>query len=301
MPFHVVLASAAVAAAMVLLVWSVRGPQVAAVPVRRGLEPLSTDLRRLNLDRSFADRLAGPGLQWLAGRARRFTPVAAAGQLERRLALAGLQGRWPLEQVLVAKLLLGAVGFLLGLSRLGAGGSGLLFAGCTIALGYFTPDVVLLGRGRERQRRIQQDLPDVLDQITISVEAGLAFDSALARIGRTGKGPVAEELSRTVQDVMMGTSRLAALSSLVDRTDVPDLRHFVMALKQAEQYGVPIAQVLRVQSQELREKRRQRAEEAALKLPVKLVFPLIFCILPALFVVILGPPALRVADSLFRL
>jgi tight adherence protein C len=168
------------------------------------------------------------------------------------------------------------------------------------ALGYFAPDVVLIGRAQARQQIIQRELPDVLDQITVSVEAGLGFDAALAQAGRNGKGPLAEELARTMQDVAIGVPRLKALAGLLERTDVPDLRHFVLAVKQAEQYGVPIAQVLRVQSTDLREKRRQRAEEQAMKIPVKIVFPLVFCILPALFVVILGPAGMRVADALFR-
>lgn len=238
----------------------------------------------------------------LAGHARRLTPAGFVDSLERRLLLAGMSGRWSIEQLLAGKLVLGGAGVLCGLTRLGSGVS----AGAVAAavglpvVGYLVPDILLAGRARERQKVIRRELPDVLDQITVSVEAGLGFDAALARAGRTGKGPLADELSRTMQDVMIGSTRLAALTNLAQRTDVPDLRHFVAAVKQSDQYGVPIAQVLRVQSKELREKRRIRAEEHALKIPVKMVFPLILCILPAMFVVVLGPTALRISDALFR-
>jgi len=296
MPFHILLACVAVVAAVPLGLWSFRGLRPPAAPVRRGLEPLA-DLRHLDLGRSAVERLIGPALRRIASSAQRLTPVGLRKQLERRIAMAGLQGRWPVERLVAVKVLLAAAGAILGLGRLASGG-GALFPVVIAAVGFFAPDGLLILRGRERQRTIQRTLPDVLDQITVSVEAGLGFDAALAQAGRTGRGPIADELTRTIQDIRMGTSRLGALTNLIERTDVADLRHFVMALKQSEQYGVPIAQVLRVHSKELREKRRQRAEEEALKLPVKIVFPLLFCVMPALFVVILGPPGLRIADSL---
>jgi tight adherence protein C len=298
MPLYIVLACAAVVAAVPLLVWSVQGLRPVTVPAdRRDLGgPLAPQAGRSGQgrNRSFTKQLGS--------RARRLTPAGFVDQLERRIVLAGASGRWSIEQVLATKLVLGGVGVLCGLTRLSSGlSAGAVASALALpALGYLLPDTVLAGRARERQKVIRRELPDVLDQITVSVEAGLGFDAALAQAGRTGKGPLAEELSRTMQDILIGTSRLAALSNLAQRTDVSDLRHFVAAVKQADQYGVPIAQVLRVQSKELREKRRQRAEEHAMKIPVKIVFPLILCILPAMFVVVLGPTGLRIADALFR-
>jgi tight adherence protein C len=161
-------------------------------------------------------------------------------------------------------------------------------------LGYFTPDVLLYGRAAERMDAIRLALPDTLDQLTISVEAGLGFDAALQRVANSGSGPLAEELHRTVNEITVGIPRAQAFRHLLDRTDVPELRAFVVALQQAEQYGLPTARVLRVQSAELRVKRRQRAEERAMKMPVKIVFPLVVCIFPALFIVLLGPALIRI-------
>ena len=139
-----------------------------------------------------------------------------------------------------------------------------------------------------------------LDQITISVEAGLGFEAAMARAAKTGEGPLTEELSRALSEIQLGSARQQALRGLVDRTNVPELRHFVLAILQAENYGLPIAHVLRIQAKELRVKRRQRAEERALKIPVKIVFPLAVCILPTLFIVILGPAAIRIFEFFSR-
>jgi len=155
---------------------------------------------------------------------------------------------------------------------------------------------VLINKAKERKKTIQQALPDTLDQITISVEAGLGFEAAMARAARTGEGPLNEELARALSEIQLGAARHDALRGLVDRTHVPELRHFVLAILQAETYGLPVAHVLRVQAKELRVKRRQRAEERALKIPVKIVFPLAICILPTLFIVILGPAAIRMFE-----
>ncbi len=164
-------------------------------------------------------------------------------------------------------------------------------------IAYLLPDLVLRLQGRDRQQAIQTALPDVLDQMSISVEAGLGFDAALGRVVESGRGPLVDELQRTLREIAIGVPRKQAFRNLVERTDVPELRHFVFAVNQAEEYGLPIAQVLRVQSKELRVIRRQRAEERAMKLPVKIVFPLVFCIFPALFVVLLVPAAIRIFEA----
>jgi tight adherence protein C len=161
-------------------------------------------------------------------------------------------------------------------------------------LGYAVPDLIIGSRGRQRQTQIGRELPDTLDQLTISVEAGLGFDAALMRVASTGTGPLAEELRRMLGELKVGVSRADAFRHLIDRTDVSELRHFALVLKQAEEFGLPIARVLRIQAAELRMKRRQRAEETAMKVPVKIVFPLVLCIFPALFVVLLGPAVIRV-------
>jgi len=148
-----------------------------------------------------------------------------------------------------------------------------------------------------RQLDMSNALPDTLDQLTICVEAGLGFDAAMARAARSGAGPLNEELTHLLQDLRVGVPRHEALQSILDRTDVPELRQFVHALIQAETYGVPVSRILRTQAAEQREKRRFRAEERAMKLPVKVIFPLVFCILPVLFIVIIGPAFIHIANG----
>ena len=209
--------------------------------------------------------------------------------LQRRAELSGTT--WPLERVLVLKLALGGtlgVGTLVW--ALGTGSAtNLLLALAASAVGYLAPDTVLARMARARQLAIANQLPDTLDQLSICVEAGLGFDAALHRVSRSGRGALASEIARLLRELRMGVPRSEALDNLLERTDVPELRQFVHAMTQAETYGVPVTRVLRAQSVEQREKRRFRAEERAMKLPVKVIFPLVFCILPTLFIVVLGP------------
>jgi tight adherence protein C len=297
-----ILGSAAVAATLPLLWWALSGERAPAGVVRNLTTGLSggVDVRSELLARSAADRAVAPAVERWAARARRLTPVGRIEALERRILYAGTPRSWSIERVLAAKLLLGLLGVALGgLRMLGAPGVlSLLIIIVAPLLGWFAPDGLLSGRADRRQEAIRRALPDTLDQVTISVEAGLGFEAALARAGRAGNGPLAQELMRTLQDVQAGMSRHQALMRLVDRTDVDELRRFVQAVVQAESYGVPIAQVLRVQSGELRIRRRQRAEERAMKLPVKILFPLMLCILPTIFIVLLGPAAIRIAHTL---
>jgi len=165
------------------------------------------------------------------------------------------------------------------------------------AVAYMAPDLVLYGRGQERQAAIGLELPDTLDQMMIAVEAGLGFEAAMARAGENGKGPLAQELVRTLQDMRVGLSRKEAYRALGERTSVPDLRTFVRSVIQADAYGISISGVLRTQAQEMRLKRRQRAEEKAMQIPVKVLFPLMLCILPVLFIAVLGPTVLSIAAS----
>jgi tight adherence protein C len=165
-------------------------------------------------------------------------------------------------------------------------------------VGYFLPELLLHSRGQERSQQISLELADTLDQMTIAVEAGLGFDSAMARAGKNGTGPLAEELVRTLQDIQVGRSRREAYGALAERTAVPDLRRFVRAVIQADTYGIAVADVLRTQAGEMRLKRRQRAEEKAMQIPVKVIFPLMICILPVLFIVLLGPAVMDIVAVL---
>ena len=171
----------------------------------------------------------------------------------------------------------------------------LLMVGVT-ALAYFVPDILIRNYAQKRREAIKLELPNALDQMLISVQAGLGFESAMARAGQNGKGPLADELIRTLQDIQVGRSRKDAYLAMAQRVDVPDLRSFVRAVVQADTYGIAIAKVLKSQAKDMRVKRRQRAEEHAMKMPVKMLFPLIFFILPTLFIVVLGPTVLSIME-----
>ncbi|MDO9496676.1 MAG: type II secretion system F family protein, partial [Nocardioides sp.] len=166
-----------------------------------------------------------------------------------------------------------------------------------LALGFFVPNLYLYQATYERSLRLQRDLPDAIDLLTISVEAGLGFDAALQQVSRNTEGPLAEEFSRVLREMQIGQGRSAALRALSERTTVPELRSFVSAMVQADAFGIPVAQVLRVQSSEMRVKRRQRAETKAQQVPVKMTVPLIFCILPCLFIAVMGPAAISAMES----
>ncbi len=164
-------------------------------------------------------------------------------------------------------------------------------------VGFFAPNLYLYQRTHERSEQLQRELPDAIDLLTISVESGLGFDAAVQQVARNTEGPLADEFSRVLREMQIGQGRADALRALGERTNVPDVRTFVGAMVQADSFGIPIAQVLRVQSAEMRVKRRQRAEEKAQQVPVKITIPLIFCILPTLFIAVMGPAVLSIMDS----
>ncbi|MFS0717446.1 type II secretion system F family protein [Arthrobacter sp. 1P04PC] len=229
---------------------------------------------------------------------RRLTPPAYVRKLDHLLALAGRPASLPLGRVLAAKPLLGAVGALLGLWFTSTPAPMLKLVGLfVILLGYFIPDLLLYSKGQERQKAMQLELPNTLDQMLISVEAGLGFEGAMARAGENGKGPLAEELVRTLQDMQVGRSRRESYQALSERTSIPELRSFVQAVVQADTYGIAISRVLRIQAKVMRVKRRQRAEEKAMKLPVTILFPLLFFIFPVLFIAILGPAVINAINT----
>jgi tight adherence protein C len=231
--------------------------------------------------------------------ALRLVPPGMLRRLDRLAARAGRPAAWPLERLVAAKIVLGLGAALLGLLytvSTGGLGAGILAAVVTV-IAYFVPELLLHSRGQKRSEAIALELPDTLDQMTIAVEAGLGFESAMAQAGRNGNGPLAEELVRTLQDIEMGRTRRQAYQSLASRTDVDDLGRFTRAVIQADAHGISIANVLRTQAAEMRIKRRQRAEEKAMQIPVKVIFPLMLCILPVLFIVLLGPAGMDIVQA----
>lgn len=260
------------------------------------------DAIQQNLSRGIAvpkkpAKAGGSLLESLAGR---FTPRRLVANLDRQLALAGRPPAWPLKRLVAAKFAAAGIAVVLAvlLIRNDHSAQTLWLSIAVTVLGYFIPDLLVYSRGLERQTAIGLELPDTLDQMTIAVEAGLGFDAAMSRTGQNGKGPLAAELVRTLQDMQIGMSRREAYLALADRTGAPDLRRFVNAILQADRYGISISAVLRTQASEMRRKRRQRAEEQAMKIPVKVLFPLMLCILPVLFIALLGPAAINVIDTL---
>ncbi|QDW30532.1 type II secretion system F family protein [Arthrobacter sp. KBS0702] len=242
---------------------------------------------------------AGPHQAALLERlGHRLTPAAYVRKLDRLLSLAGRPASLPLGRVLAAKPLLGLVGALLGLWLASTPAPVLKLVGLFVMLlGYFIPDLLLYSKGQERQKIMQLELANTLDQMLISVEAGLGFEGAMARAGENGKGPLAEELVRTLQDMQVGRSRRESYQALAERTNIPELRSFVQAVVQADTYGIAISRVLRIQAKVMRVKRRQRAEEKAMKLPVTILFPLLFFIFPVLFIAILGPAVINAIET----
>jgi tight adherence protein C len=192
------------------------------------------------------------------------------------------------------------MGTFLAISMGGLAGNGLLALGACAVMGVFLPRVWLESRVRTRQHEILKSLPDAFDLITTCVEAGLGLDAALAKVSEKVEGSFAEELSLMTREVSLGKLRRDALKDMADRIGIPDLSIFVNAVIQAEMMGTSIAGVLRVQSEQMRVRRRQRAEAQAYKAPVKMVFPLVLCIFPTLFMVILGPAGITLYDTLIK-
>jgi tight adherence protein C len=231
---------------------------------------------------------------------KKLTPGSYEAKLDRWLALAGRPESMPLEKLIIAKPLLALVGAVLGVlvfrnsPSLQNVGIGIFIT----VLAYFVPDLLVYNKGVKRQQAIELELPNTLDQMLISVEAGLGFEAAMARAGEYGDGPLAQELVRTLQDMQVGRPRQEAYQALADRSSVQELRSFVRAVVQADKYGIGLAKVLRTQAKQARVKRRQRAEEKAMKLPVKVLFPLMLFIFPVLFIVLLGPAAINIMELL---
>lgn len=272
--------------------------------VRAGLEsamanPALADDRSLVLRVPFVRRILRPASGRLARLVYRLGPEGIGQTTKKRLVLAGLSDRYDPDTFLAMS---AALPIFLGVT---------LYAYSQIAnvpplvwfvlipAGATLPNMWLTSKIENRQRRIRLALADTLDLMTIAVEAGLGFDAALARVVGAIPGPLSDELYRLLQEVRIGVRRADALTGLSERTQVGELDQFITAINQADVFGISIGQVLRIQAGQLRQKRSQLAEERAAKTPVKLLFPLILCIFPALFTVLVGPAAIAIMDNLF--
>lgn len=256
---------------------------------------------RARLRAPLAERLASGVGASVGDLMRRLTPSSIRNELDRRLVLAGVDGRLDPTLVYLAKGVFAAVfclGFGAAPSVVGApsmwAAPGAVLG---LAFGFTMPDLLLSLRADKRQATIRRALPEALDLMAISVQAGLGLEQAVSIVTERLPGPLGDELSRFLHEVQLGFSRREALTSLRERTSCPELATFVLALLQADALGIAIGEVLKTQASEIRAKRRQLARERAAKAPVRLLFPLIFGILPSLFVVILGPAAIQISRS----
>jgi len=263
------------------------------------------NLREEEMSENFGSRVLVPVVSRAGRFARRITPLDARERLEKKLMLAGSPVGWDAERVLAFKIIGAAAGFIGALLLLQLMSFSSFLQLVIIALltfvGFIVPDSVLNSRVEDRKKQVLGALSDTLDLLTISVEAGLSLNAAIAMVVRNVPGVLSQEFGRMLQEIQLGVPRSDAFRHLAERTDVEELNAFALAMVQADVFGVSVASVLRTQAAQLRIKRRQAIEAKAAQTPVKIVFPLILCILPALFVVIVGPGAIEILQSFSNL
>ncbi len=260
------------------------------------------DVRDQEMLAPISERVVNPAVEAFAALAQRFTPQGYRDQVARKLVLGGKAQTVSVDQVLVWKLAGLMSGLVwLPLVLLGLGLTGVIAFVFVVVLwgaSFMLPDVYLARAIDTRRHAIAVQLPDILDLLVISVEAGLGFEQALERTTSAVPGPLSDEFRRMLRETNFGSSRADALRAMDERCDVPELRTFVVAMLQADTFGVSIVRILRSQADEMRVRRKLRAQQQAQKLPVKMLFPLVFCIFPSIFVVILGPAMIQLAHTL---
>jgi tight adherence protein C len=248
------------------------------------------DVLKAEIDRPFAERVIAPLGGRLVGLGRRLVRADTARKIQYRLNIAGNPPAWDVNRILGLKVLgLGVftvLGFLYLLGQHWPIYKLVLATAVAGLFGYVLPNVLLYNAGQKRETLMRNSLPDAMDLLTISVEAGLGFDAAVSRVAKNGDGPLNHEFARLLQEMQLGRGRTDSMRAMAERTSLPDLKSFCLAMVQADSLGIPIARVLRIQSKEMRTKRRQRAEEKAQQVPVRMMIPLVLFILPCLFIVI---------------
>ncbi len=262
-------------------------------------EPIT--LEQLELSQPFYDRAIVPILEWLNTIVQRFSPQNSVEALEHKLALAGLSNEVKPSQFtgkrMAYGIVLGVAGLALGIVSAVETGELLLYILGGFFGGFFLPYLQLRSQIQSRQDEITKALPDALDLLTICVEAGLGFDAAMSKVAEKWDNELSRAFMKTVQEMQLGKLRREALRSMANGMDVPDMTSFTAAIIQADQLGVSMAKVMRIQSDTMRLKRRQRAEEKAQQAPIKMMFPMIFLIFPTILIVLLGPAAIQIRDA----
>ncbi|HHX26837.1 MAG TPA: type II secretion system F family protein [Firmicutes bacterium] len=256
--------------------------------------------REQTLARPLLHRVASPIANKVSGAIVAATPKSVLKAAERKLdAMGNPWNLTPGEYVILRIMTLILIPIAIAIP---AGGFGsrraLLFALVALGLGWVVPEVMMQSKAKQRGKDIQKALPDVLDLLTVSVEAGLGFDAALVRVVERRKGPLSDEFGIVLREMRVGTPRREALKQLAERVKVDDITSLTSAIIQTDHLGVGIANILRIQSDQSRVKRRQKVEESAMKAPIKMLFPLVFFIFPTLFVVLLGPAVIQIAETL---
>ena len=252
---------------------------------------------------SFSDRVLKPFFSRTASVVKRMNAKEVIEDTRRKLQLAGIDESVGIDEYLALKLLL-PIGFIfiiiLEFIFLNIPLWAKLASLVIIPISYFFPDIFLRSRIQNRQEEIRVTLPNALDLLTISIEAGMGFNIALSKVADNIKGPLGKEFKKMLHEIQIGFSRRDAFKNLDKRTDVPDLSAFVVSMIQADVFGIPVGRVLRVQASEMRIKRRQRAEEYGYKAPIKLIFPVLFCLFPSLLTVVIGPGAIQIYEQIFK-
>ena len=258
-------------------------------------------LEELELEQPFSEREIKPLIKASAQLISRISPQRNVESLRLKLERAGRPNNWGPMEFMGVRGLAAAAGALLPLILLTFSGAPitnrLLFSAVLGLFGFFAPVMWLGGRIKKRQQEIIKSLPDALDLLTISVEAGLGFDAAMAKVAEKWDNELSQAFERVIHEIRIGKTRREALRDLAENADVPDVTSFVAAIIQADQLGVSIAKVLRIQSNVMRERRRQRAEEKAHQAPVKMIIPMVFLIFPSIWVVLMGPALIMLIQS----
>lgn len=301
LPFALALIAVAVGVGL----WTVLAGADEKATVRASLRQLDgyevDNVRDQELLKPMSERTVEPIMNRLVDLGKRFTPDGYTDKVRGRLQASGNSSHDAVDRFIAIKVIgfaLAPMAFILVYGVLGMGGKmGFIVSALLAAVLVFGPDAILSRRVEERQHEIKTKLPDVLDLLVISVEAGLGFEQALDRTVSSVPGALTQEFARMLGEVRAGASRAGAMRAMEKRTDVPELRSFVLAILQADTFGVSIGRVLRAQADEMRIKRRQMAQEKAQKAPVKMMIPMVFCVFPALFVVVIGPAIINISTS----
>jgi tight adherence protein C len=302
----IILAAVAIFAALGLVIFAIASQVDERATVRASLRQLDgyevENLRDKQMLVPVTQRVVGPALKGVVDLGRRLTPIGYMDKTRKKLLITGKAAPSDLDQFLAIRVItLAAIAPVIFLWFSGsvpvAGKTRLITLALVILALVLGPDARLNKAMEARQDVIRRALPDILDLLTISVEAGLGFEQALDRTVSAVPGPLSDEFMRMLNETRAGSSRAEAMRAIDDRTDVAEVRSFVLAILQADAFGVSIGRILRLQADEMRVKRRQVAQEKAMKAPVLMLLPMVFCVFPALFVVVLGPAVINITTT----